>query len=166
MTRKLFRSKPRLGKQFLQSLSEDFMRDKCKISIRSSVRECWIVRRSLSPLEQEVKMKNWIKSLGMTAYQGNCQVSLSKLNCLCKVDVKKSNASVFINTDFPYCQDLHRVEILDVFWTDILLPQQAKESDKNTAPNSQILRIVDVNMTIHSKQMCRRNRQGLIRSLC
>lgn len=94
-------------------------------------------------------MKNWVKSLRVAAYQGDCQVSLSKLDSFRKVNVKKSYSLVFLNEDFPHCQDLHRIKILNVFWTDVLLPQQAKETNKDATPNSQILRIVDVNMTIH-----------------
>ena len=53
-----------------------------------------------------MKVKNWIKSFGVTSDKWYGKISLTKLDGLCKVDVQESNTGVLGDTNFPDSEDL------------------------------------------------------------
>ena len=65
-------------------------------------------------------MKNWIKSFGVTSDKWYGKISLTKLDGLCKVDVKEGNTGVLGDTNFPDSEDLHRIKLICILWSDIV----------------------------------------------
>ena len=109
-------------------------------------------------------MKDWIKSLTRVFHKRNNQGLLTKLVCLAERDIHKSNPSLLVNSEVANSQDLGRVSVKDVLWDQVLLSEEAKESDQYGAPDCQIFLFLYINKLVHLFQMIHCDWESLERS--
>ena len=68
-------------------------------------------------------MEDWIKSFATIPHKGNHKVSLTKLVSFREGDIHKCNTSVPIDGKITGCQYLGWVQVKNILWDKILLPE-------------------------------------------
>ena len=85
--------------------------------------------------------------------QRNHRLFLAKLVILGKIKQENCYYSGLVDEDLPPCQNFKGVNIIQVFRNQVLFPQESEETHQDRCPNSQVLRIINIDKGIHLLKM-------------